>query len=180
MVKKIVTYPNPILALTSQKIDFAKAGSIARLKTLVADMAETINLVKDPPAAGLSAIQIGETARVLIARDFVYDKDTANAVAVKSYLLVNPKYISLSKEQVADWEGCLSFPNQYGKVLRHKKIKIKYQDDQGAEQRLAASGFLARVIQHELDHLDGITFNTKAIGKLIKGEELDTKLKIAD
>ena len=94
--------------------------------------------------------------------------------------MINPKFVSLAKEEELDWEGCLSFPDLYGKVWRAKKIKLKYQDLDGVEQRLTASGFLARVIQHEMDHLDGVTFNTKIVGKMYKGEELDKDVKIVD
>lgn len=89
------------------------------------------------------------------------------------FILVNPKFVSFSKEEELDWEGCLSFPDLYGKVWRARKVKLKYQNLQGDEQRLTASGFLARVIQHEMDHLDGVTFNTRIVGKLYKSAELE-------
>jgi peptide deformylase len=179
MILEVVKYPDLRLSQKSRK-----AVVNDDLKSLVQDMLDTMNSYKDPTAAGLSAVQVGTPLKMLIARDFITQPDTsphdntkkANVV-VKDYVLVNPKYISLSKEKEIDWEGCLSFPDQYGKVERHYKIKLKYQNTDGAEERLTASGFLARVIQHEMDHLDGITFNTKVIGKMFTGEELDTKTK---
>lgn len=131
------------------------------------NMLDTVNAYKDPEAAGLSAIQVGVPLRVLLARDFVADK------VGKTEILINPKFVSFSKEDELDWEGCLSFPDLYGKVWRAKKVKLKYQNVHGEELRLTASNFLARVIQHEMDHLNGITFNTKLVGRTYTGEELD-------
>ncbi len=204
MVLDIVTYPNPQLGQKSQK---AVPGK--ELDGLVQNMLDTVNSFKDPEAAGLSAIQVGIPVRVLIARDFsVLQADGENnrqdslsndiqlnqsitgsknvnnkklsANQNRDYILVNPKFVSLSKEEELDWEGCLSFPDLYGKVWRAKKVKLKYQNLQGDEQRLTASGFLARVIQHEMDHLGGITFNTRIMGKMYKGDELEKGTKIAD
>jgi len=190
MVLNVIKYPNLILTQKSQKALFNK-----ELETLVQNMLDTTNSFKDPVAAGLSAIQVGVPVRVLIARDFISNGEgipqqlaeravrsgTRDANAAEpvhygptvDYILVNPKIISLSKEKDLDWEGCLSFPDLYGKVWRAKKVKLKHQNIQGDEQRLTTGGFLARVIQHEMDHLDGITFNTKVVGKLLKSDEVD-------
>ena len=176
MILEVMKYPNPTLMQKSQKVQFGK-----ELEVLVQNMLDTISFFKDPEAAGLSAIQVGVPLKVLIARDFVSGVDqniyASNMLpkSIKDYILINPKFISLAKEEELDWEGCLSFPDLYGKVWRSRKVKLKYQNTQGEEQRLTASGFLARVIQHEMDHLDGITFNTKIVGKMFKGEELEKR-----
>ena len=162
-----------------------------KLKELVQNMLDTINSFKDPEAAGLSAIQVGVPVRVLIARDFSLPQPAVSQQSLpqqtmpiqgqhQDIVMINPKFVSLAKEEELDWEGCLSFPDLYGKVWRAKKVKLKYQDLTGEEQRLTANGFLARVIQHEMDHLDGITFNTKILGKMYKSEELDEGVKIID
>ena len=190
MILDIVTYPDSRLAQKSQK-----AVVDDKLKELVQNMLDTINSFKDPEAAGLSAIQVGVPVRVLIARDFsllqtasirqaspeqLTPQQTQHHHQHQDIIMINPKFVSLAKEEELDWEGCLSFPDLYGKVWRAKKVKLKYQDLNGEEQRLTASGFLARVIQHEMDHLDGVTFNTKIVGKMYKGEELDKDVKIVD
>ena len=191
MILEVVKYPSSVLTQKSQKAVFND-----ELKTLVQNMLDTINSFKDPPAAGLSAIQVDIPLRVLIARDFVSDQIGNNEVlrnngvttidgvtrdnAFIDYILINPKFVSLSKEKELDWEGCLSFPDLYGKVWRSKKVKLKYQNTQGEEQRLTTSNFLARVIQHEIDHLAGITFNTKVVGKMYKGDELEKGTEIVD
>jgi len=188
MILSIVTYPDSRLAQKSQK-----AVVDDKLKELVQNMLDTINSFKDPEAAGLSAIQVGVPMRVLIARDFSLlqtasirqtspGQPTTEQVQHQhqDIIMINPKFVSLAKDEELDWEGCLSFPDLYGKVWRAKKVKLKYQDLTGEEQRLTASRFLARVIQHEMDHLDGVTFNTKIVGKMYKGEELDKDVKIVD
>lgn len=180
MVLDIVTYPDPRLTKKSQK---AVPGK--ELDELIQNMLDTVNAFKNPEAAGLSAVQVGVPMRVLIARDFSVsqvDTETGQSAnrSTHDLILVNPKFVSLAKEEELDWEGCLSFPDLYGKVWRAKKIKLKYQTPQGEEKRLTTSGFLARVIQHEMDHLDGITFNTKIVGKMYKGEELEKGTKIVD
>ena len=164
MILEVIKHPDPRLAQKSQKAPVNK-----ELEDLAQNMLETINSFKDPIAAGLSAIQIGTPLRVLIARDF---GDALPEQIVNNYILVNPKFVSSSKDEELDWEGCLSFPDLYGKVWRSKKIKVKYQNVTGEEKRLTTSGFLARVIQHEMDHLDGITFDTKVVGKMYKSDEL--------
>ena len=185
MILDIVTYPDPRLAQKSQK-----AVVDDKLKELVQNMLDTINSFKDPEAAGLSAVQVGVPVRVLIARDFSLSQQPVPQKSMpeqvqqqhqhQDIIMINPKFVSLAKEEELDWEGCLSFPDLYGKVWRAKKVKLKYQDLTGEEQRLTANGFLARVIQHEMDHLDGITFNTKILGKMYKSEELDEGVKIID
>ncbi|MFA5776312.1 MAG: peptide deformylase [Patescibacteria group bacterium] len=175
MILEVVKYPSPILTQKSQKALFNK-----ELKALVQNMLDTINSFKKPQAAGLSAIQVDTPLRVLIARDIVSNQvgNDGSHEMFNDFILVNPKFVSFSKEEELDWEGCLSFPDLYGKVWRSKKVKLKYQNIQGREQRLTASNFLARVIQHEMDHLDGITFNTKIVGKMHKGEELEKGVTI--
>lgn len=205
MTLDVITYPDPRL---NQKCQKAVIGD--KLKELIQNMLDTINSFKDPEAAGLSAIQVGVPVRVLIARDFSLPQQALSQQSTpqqtssqqpmprqtssqqsapeqvryehhhQNIIMINPKFVSLSKEEKLDWEGCLSFPNLYGKVWRAKKVKLKYQNLDGTEQRLTASGFLARVIQHEMDHLDGITFNTRIVGKMYKGEELEEGVKIAD
>lgn len=188
MKLEIITYPDPRLNQKCQK-----ATIDDKLRELVQNMMDTMNSFKEPEAAGLSAIQVGVPVRVLIARNFSLptdsksqspqdskDSEKVNQRTYQDIIMINPKLISASKEEELDWEGCLSFPDLYGKVWRAKKIKLKYQDLEGTQKRLTASGFLARVIQHELDHLDGITFNTKIVGKMYKGEELDKNTKVAN
>jgi peptide deformylase len=88
-------------------------------------------------------------------------------------ILINPKIVSRSKETETDWEGCLSVPNVYGKVERFQKVKVSALGADGKDIKLKTSGFLARTVQHEIDHLDGVLFTEKVIGQTITEEELD-------
>lgn len=163
----MVKYPDPRLTQASRK-----AQINGDLRTLAEQMQELIKTYQDPEAAGLSAVQVGVPVRLLIARDL--------ANPVDQLILINPKFVSRSKEEELDWEGCLSFPDLYGRVWRAKKVKLKYQDLEGRDQRLTAAGFLARVLQHEMDHLAGVTFDTKVVGKLQHASELEANANISD
>ena len=100
---------------------------------------------------GLAAIQVDELKRVVILREDLDDKENTNFVT-----LVNPKIIKTYGPVEHDYEGCLSVKDIYAYVPRHTKVKIKAQDEEGNEFRLTAEGFRARLIQHEIDHTNGV------------------------
>ncbi|MFA5029521.1 MAG: peptide deformylase [Patescibacteria group bacterium] len=142
---QILTNPNPILRQKSVLVaDFTNE----EVQKLVPEMAETM-LKKD--GLGLAAPQIGKNIRLIV----VSHKDGVLA-------LFNPKIIK--KSWFKEWgeEGCLSLPDKYGEVKRHKNITVKFDDTTGKSECLEAKGLLARVIQHEIDHLDGVLFIDKA------------------
>lgn len=118
------------------------------LKRLTEDMAETMHRA---PGIGLAAPQVGDSRRVIVA-------DIGEGVIP----LVNPKILA-QEGSAWDTEGCLSFPNLYGEVERAEKVTVKAQDESGKWKRIEAEGLLARVFQHEIDHLDGILFIDKAV-----------------
>jgi peptide deformylase len=72
--------------------------------------------------------------------------------------IINPEILHCSHEKIKDWEGCLSVPSIRGLVPRHTQITVRYYDQQGNEQKKEFTGFIARIFQHELDHLNGLTF----------------------
>ncbi|MFC1756314.1 peptide deformylase, partial [Patescibacteria group bacterium] len=94
-------------------------------------------------------------------------------------VLINPVLIKTSHEKDLDWEGCLSIPDTYALVERPIKIKIEAHDVHGKKFKLKAKGFFARVIQHEIDHLDGrlITDSDKLIGKTLTQKEFDKMIE---
>ena len=104
-------------------------------------------------SAALAAVQIDRLERVVIVRSDFDDKDER-----KFTTLINPEIVKYEGSVVADYEGCLSVKDVYGKVPRHTKIRVKALDVDGNEVRFKAEGFLARVIQHEIDHTRGIVF----------------------
>jgi peptide deformylase len=103
--------------------------------------------------AALAAIQIGEPLKLTVVRN-----DFDDAKSKEFTTLVNPEIVKTSPEQVSDVEGCLSVPGIYGRVKRPLKIKVKAQDIDGHPIRLTLEGFPARVLQHEIDHMNGIIF----------------------
>lgn len=104
-------------------------------------------------SAALAAIQIDQLQKVVIVRSDFEDKGTREFTA-----LLNPEIVKYEGNVEYDFEGCLSVSNIYGKVPRHSKIRLKALDINGDEIRLKVEGFLARVIQHEIDHTNGILF----------------------
>lgn len=121
-----------------------------RLKTLIKDMKDT---VKKANGAGLSAVQVGVLLRV-----FIVDQGDGD---FKEF--VNPTILSASGNNKILEEGCLSVPNAYAKVNRPNKVKIKAYDENGEEFFGEATGFTAKAICHEYDHLDGIIYTEKAL-----------------
>ena len=146
---KIYTNPNPLLRQKSKDI---KPDNIKqeKYKLLRADMINTM-LKKD--GVGLAAPQIGKNIRLI-------------AVNLKDgpICLFNPVLTKLSWRQEWGEEGCLSVPLVFGKVKRHVKVVCEYFDGSGEMKKLEASGLMARVLQHEIDHLDGVLFIDKAKG----------------
>ncbi|MBI2797978.1 peptide deformylase [Candidatus Saccharibacteria bacterium] len=151
MVRKIVTIPNHILRSKSKRIGFVDDS----IKKLADDMVETIlNWDHDSEfGAALAAIQIAEPLKLTVVRNsFETGEDKTFTT------LINPEVIKISRETVVDIEGCLSVPGVYGRVRRALKIKVKALDANNQPIRLSAEGFAARVIQHEIDHMDGVIF----------------------
>lgn len=149
----IITLPNGHLRQKSQKI--IAVGDDAR--QLITDMTSAALDWEDSRpheiSAALAAVQIDELQRLVIVRSDFDHKETREFTA-----LINPEIVKYEGSVEADYEGCLSVKNIYGKVPRHTKIRVKALDQDGNPIRFKASGFLARVIQHEIDHTNGIVF----------------------
>lgn len=104
-------------------------------------------------SAALAAVQIDKLERVIIVRADFDDK------AIREFtVLINPEIVKYEGELIEDYEGCLSVKDIYGKVKRYSKIRVKALDEDGNEVRFKVDGFIARVIQHEVDHTNGIVF----------------------
>ena len=123
------------------------------LQRLAEDMLETM---RDSHGVGLAAPQVGLPIRLFVAE--VPEDMEDEPHAGESYVFVNPKIIKVGHEKVAREEGCLSIPGIYGEVWRPEEVVVRAQDARGRSFRLRARGFLARVILHEYDHLEGILF----------------------
>lgn len=145
---KILTHPHPGLRQKSRLLDLEEIKK-ADFKQLLLDMEETM-LKKD--GAGLAAPQVGKNIRLVVIRH----ED-------KTLFLINPKITKKSWAKETDEEGCLSVLNDQGEIIyapveRYKKVNCLYWDASGQKQKIPAEKLLARVIQHELDHLDGVLF----------------------
>lgn len=149
----IIALPNPHLRQKSQRV-----GLITdEIRQLVEDMqAATVSWDESRDhevGVALAAIQIDRLYKVVVVRNNYEDKKDHTFTA-----FINPEVTKTEGELVADYEGCLSVPNIYGKVPRYEKVKVKALDLNGKEFRVTAEGFLARIFQHEIDHTNGIVF----------------------
>ncbi len=150
----------PIVTLSSPNKDVLrkKARRVTdfgdKLQTLIDDMVDTM---LDAPGVGLAAPQVGVPLRLIVVRlsDDERSKEEYGAEAGVLYVLANPEVVKHSKETEEGVEACLSIPNYFGDVDRYLSMTIKGLDRHGKEIRVKPSGWLARVFQHEMDHLDG-------------------------
>lgn len=152
-MKKIITTPDPRLRARSAKV----REITPEVKQIIADMTESsLDWEQKHPyelSAAMAAPQLGVNQRIIIVRDDLDNKDVNTFTA-----LINPEVIRTEGKTVKDYEGCLSVPEIYGMVARPDKVKIKATLEDGTEVRLKAAGYLARTLQHEIDHLNGILF----------------------
>lgn len=122
------------------------------LKALADDMLETMHAAN---GLGLAAPQIGVLQRLFVA---YLPKDEEDPQSGKNFVLVNPQIVQASPESVEGVEGCLSIPSWYGRVARPEWVVVKAMNVHGKPIRIKAHGMLARVFQHEIDHLSGVLF----------------------
>ncbi|WP_286231450.1 peptide deformylase [Neobacillus mesonae] len=154
-IRKIVNYPAEILEQKCKEVvKFDK-----KLAKMLDDMYDTMI---EFDGVGLAAPQIGLDARVAIV-----DIDDESGTIE----MINPQILQQEGEQTGP-EGCLSFPGLYGEVTRPNFVKIEALDRTGRKFTLEAGGFLARAIQHEIDHLDGILFTSK-VTRYLEEDELE-------
>lgn len=149
----IISLPHKSLRKKSKKINVSSEDASDLAKNMMEATLSWEESRKHEVGVALAAVQINVLSRLIIIRNDFNDKSDRTFQT-----LVNPKIIRLEGEIVEDYEGCLSVKNIYGKVPRHNKIKIKAQDLNGKEIRMTAEGFLARVLQHEIDHTNGVVF----------------------
>jgi len=144
-VRRILIAPHPLLKLKARPVERIDD----EIRRLMDDMLETMYRA---PGIGLAAPQIGVSLRVVVIDLAKKDEPPA------PMRLVNPEITWRSEEQVVMEEGCLSLPEQFAEVTRPAAVKVRFLDERGEEREIAADGMLARCLQHEVDHLDGILF----------------------
>jgi len=152
-LREIITVPNDVLRRKAHKITtFDK-----ELQQTIDDMVETM---REAPGVGLAAPQIGLTERLIVVE---YDiDDEVEDGPKKLYTIVNPEIIQASEETETGLEGCLSIPGLVGEVERNLEIVVRGQNRRGQPVKIKAEGWLARIFQHEIDHLDGILYTDRA------------------
>ena len=167
----IVKAPNPVLSNKAKqvlKIDKA-------ILNLIEEMKISLAAASDPIGVGLAAPQIGKTLRIFIAKPTLKSKVFVfiNPVITKSEVLAEKE-----KEKTTKLEGCLSLPNIWGEVQRYNQIHVDFIDEAGHKHSNKFTGFMATIIQHEVDHLDGVLFVDKVVGKVISEVELEKFMQI--
>lgn len=173
MVKKVLPSTNPKLRGRSKPV-----GKVdKKVLSIIKDLKDTLSIQKDPEGVGLAAPQIGKFLRIFVMLD-----------AGELRAVINPEIIRVSKEKAGElkkgelMEGCLSLPHYYGPLKRPKKITIKYTNEDGKESVEDFVGFTAQIVQHEIDHLNGILFidrlltSKKPLYKLVNDEWEEVEL----
>ena len=157
-LREIVTLPEPVLRRKAKPITkFDK-----ELQTLIDDMIETM---RDAPGVGLAAPQVGVSERLAVI-EYAEDEDDEDetegaenpAKPKQLFVIINPEIVKASEEKVNGIEGCLSIPGLIGEVERHEAIQVKALNRYGKPVKLKVDGWMARIFQHEIDHLNGVLF----------------------
>jgi peptide deformylase len=167
MIQKILSLPDPLLRRKSHKVE--KIDSDVRM--LITDMIDTMRAA---PGVGLAASQIGVSTRMIVIE---FGEDDNEEAPKKLYVLINPEIIFASEEKESGIEGCLSVPGLVGEVDRNVKIIVRGINQQGKINKINAEGWLARIFQHEIDHLNGILFPDRAI-KIWKPENAKPEMEV--
>lgn len=167
--QKILQFGNPILQHLSLEVSDINSSEVKevvdKLFTALSDSGDL--------AAGISAPQIGILKRIAICRRMDIEKEGEKIWEI----MINPKIIKESPEKSTNWEGCLSinYGNLFGKVTRPKKVEVEYFNLDGKKKQLSAKDYFAHIVQHEIDHLNGVLFLKYVPNPedLYTGEELD-------
>jgi peptide deformylase len=152
-IREITTLPQAILRRKAHKVsDFGP-----ELQTLVDDMVE---IMRQAPGVGLAAPQVNESIRLIVVE---YGDEDDEDIPPKLYILANPEITRASQDTLLGSEGCLSIPGIHGDVERSTAVTVKGLNRHGRPMTVKAKGWLARIFQHEIDHLDGILFVDRAV-----------------
>jgi peptide deformylase len=151
-IREIVTTPDPVLRRKARKITTIDKD----LQVLIDDMIETMRVA---PGVGLAAPQVGISERLIVIE---YGSDEDENVPKKLFVVINPEIIEASEELVNGPEACLSIPRMVGEVERSKSVTVKGLNRHGKHVKIKVSGWMARIFQHEIDHLEGILFTDRA------------------
>ena len=150
MILPILTDPNPLLLQEAEQI----AAVTPEITQLIADMRETM---QGAQGVGLAAPQVGKSIALCVIG---YEDKEDPEFSIPQMALINPRITWKSQKKVSLLEACLSIPDLEGPVIRPDRIRLKARDEHFEPVEIEAEGYLARIIQHEVDHLHGILFTT--------------------
>lgn len=155
-IREVLTTPDPFLRKRAKVV----RSVTPEVKTLIEDMIETM---REAPGVGLAAPQVGVGLRVIVAEYAEPNEDPeAEPKPPKLHAIVNPEIVRHSETSNLNNEGCLSIPGYMGEVERFDSITVKGLNRHGKAVRIRAKDWMARILQHEIDHLDGVLFIDRA------------------
>jgi peptide deformylase len=157
--ESIVQRENPVLRKIAEEVDFKKIDP-KKLGSVLGTMQDALESQDDGVA--IAAPQIGESLRIFVVSKRVFEIMGKKKELIHDIIFINPKITKISKEKHLVEEGCLSVRWLYGEVSRSLKATVEARDEHGKKFTMGASGLLAQVFQHEIDHLDGVLFIDKA------------------
>jgi peptide deformylase len=153
-ILKVARMGNPVLRLKARTLTAREIRS-PRIRKLIADMTETM---REYGGVGLAGPQVHEPVRLALVEFDEENPRYSTGAARGLTVFVNPRVRVLDRKTQPYWEGCLSVPGMRGLVDRPRKIRVDYLDERARKRTLVAEGFLATVLQHEFDHLDGVLY----------------------
>jgi len=156
--KLLVTRDHPVLRQAASEVPLEDIGS-KKINGIISKMKQALHAEDDGVA--IAAPQIGYGLKIFIVRDSVIPQ-MENEPSPEDMIFINPKLVKVSKKTSKMEEGCLSLRYLYGEVFRYEKVTIEAYDENGHYLSAGASGLLAQIFQHEMDHLEGILFTDKA------------------
>lgn len=151
---EIAQLGNPVLRQVARPVEDVQDVAIQTLIDRLLSMLETSNGV------GIAAPQVAASHRLLIVASRPNVR-YPNAPLMLPTVMINPQIVSQAGEPVSGWEGCLSIPGIRGLIPRHPELEVEYSDRTGQRIQQSLSGFVARIFQHELDHLNGLVFTDR-------------------
>jgi peptide deformylase len=169
-MSEIIAAPNEVLGRVAPPFDFGKNAK--SLPAFLKEMEKALLSASDPKGVGLAAPQIGKSVAIFIAKPKEDSKIT---------VYINPQIVhsadvkkEAKKKKVKKLEGCLSLHNIWGEVLRAPSVKLNFYDEKGKNYTKTFTGFMATIVQHEVDHLNGVLFPKRVLeqkGKLYKSHK---------
>ena len=168
-IREIVTPPNPTLRQRAQKV----RRITPEIAQLIDDLIDTMRVA---PGVGLAAPQIDVGLRVIVVEYAeVCEDEDAPEKPPKLYTVINPEITRTSKDRVLGNEACLSLPGYFGEVERNERVTVKGLNRHGQDFKLKANGWLARIFQHEIDHIEGILYIDRAtqVWRIEEQEDVD-------